>query len=77
MKKRIIVIFAALATFVASADTNDLERARAAFLEARRAYMAALDKYTSYLPKDLQEEAAGDDLSVLAKVVQMKQKVRA
>lgn len=41
MKKRIIVIFAALAAFAAFADTNDLERARAAYLEARRAYMEA------------------------------------
>lgn len=41
MKKRIIVIFAVLSAFAASADTNDLERARAAYLEARRVYMEA------------------------------------
>ena len=41
MKKRIIVIFVVLSAFVASADTNDLERARAAYLEARRVYMEA------------------------------------
>ena len=41
MKKRIIVIFALLSAFAASADTNDLERARAAYLEARRVYMEA------------------------------------
>lgn len=41
MKKRIIVIFVVLSAFAASADTNDLERARAAYLEARRVYMEA------------------------------------
>lgn len=39
--KRAITIFAALAAFSAFADTNDLERARAAYLEARRVYMEA------------------------------------
>ena len=40
MKKSIAILFCAVA-FAASADTNDLERAKAAYLEARRAYMEA------------------------------------
>lgn len=40
MKKSIAILFCAVA-FAASADTNDLERARAAYLEARRVYMEA------------------------------------
>ncbi len=39
-----------------------------------KAYLSGLEKYTSYLPKDLQEEASGDNLSVLAQVVEMKKK---
>lgn len=39
--KRAIAIFLALAALAVSADTNELERARLAYLEARRAYMAA------------------------------------
>jgi len=34
--------------------------------------MVGLEKYTSYLPKELQEEAAGDSLSVLEQVKNMK-----
>lgn len=41
MKKRIIVIFAALAAFATFADTNDLERLRAECIAARKAYIAA------------------------------------
>ena len=41
MKKRIIVIFAALAAFATFADTNDLERLRAEYIAARSAYMTA------------------------------------
>lgn len=41
MKKLHLVTLFILATFGASADTNDLERARAAYLEARRVYMEA------------------------------------
>ena len=47
-----------------------------AYINLWRAYMVGLEKYTSYLPKDLQEEAAGDGLSVLDQVKQMK-KVKA
>lgn len=39
--RRAIAIFLAVAALAASADTNELERARLAYLEARRAYMAA------------------------------------
>ena len=37
-----------------------------------RAYMVGLEKFSSYLPKELQDEAAGDSLSVLEQVKQMK-----
>ena len=40
MRKLLAILLCAVA-FAASADTNDLERARAAYLEARRAYMEA------------------------------------
>ena len=43
-----------------------------AYINLWRAYLAGLEKFTSYLPKELQEEAAGDSLSVLDKVKQMK-----
>lgn len=43
-----------------------------AYINLWRAYMVGMEKYTSYLPKDLQEEAAGDSLSVLDQVRQMK-----
>ena len=43
-----------------------------AYINLWRAYMVGLEKYTSYLPKELQEEAAGDSLSVLDHVKQMK-----
>ena len=43
-----------------------------AYINLWRAYMVGLEKYTSYLPKELQEEAAGDSLSVLDQVKQMK-----
>ena len=39
--KRAIAIFLALAAFAVSADTNDLERARKAYVDARNAYRAA------------------------------------
>ena len=39
--KRAIAICLALAALAATADTNELERARLAYLEARKAYMAA------------------------------------
>ena len=39
--KRAIAICLALAALAATADTNELERARAAYLEARRVYMEA------------------------------------
>lgn len=40
MKTLLAILLCAVA-YAASADTNDLERARAAYLEARRAYMVA------------------------------------
>ena len=43
-----------------------------AYINLWRAYMVGLEKYTSYLPKELQEEAAGDSLSVLEQVKNMK-----
>lgn len=43
-----------------------------AYINLWRAYMVGLDKYTSYLPKDLQEEATGDCMDVLAQVRNMK-----
>ena len=43
-----------------------------AYINLWRAYMVGLEKYTSYLPKDLQEEAAGDSISVLEQVKNMK-----
>ncbi len=41
MKRTFAIIITALAAFVSCADTNELERARLAFLEAKRAYMEA------------------------------------
>ena len=43
-----------------------------AYINLWRAYMVGLEKYTSYLPKELQEEAAGDSISVLEQVKRMK-----
>ena len=43
-----------------------------AYINLWRAYMIGLEKYTSYLPKDLQAEATGDGLDVLAQVREMK-----
>ena len=37
-----------------------------------RAYMAGLEKFTYYLPKELQEEAAAESFSVLEQVKNMK-----
>ena len=46
-----------------------------AYINLFRAYMVGLEKYTSYLPKELQDEAAGDSLSVLDQVKQMKKAI--
>lgn len=43
-----------------------------AYINLWRAYMVGLEKYTSYLPKDLQEEAADGCKDVLAQVLSMK-----
>ena len=43
-----------------------------AYINLWRAYMVGLEKFTSYLPKDLQEEAVGDSISVLDQVKKMK-----
>lgn len=43
-----------------------------AYINLWRAYMVGLEKYTAYLPKDLQEEAKEEALDVLAQVRNMK-----
>lgn len=43
-----------------------------AYVNLWRAYMVGLEKFTSYLPKEMQEEAAGDSMDVLAQVKAMK-----
>ena len=43
-----------------------------AYINLWRAYMVGLEKYTSYLPKELQNEVIGENLSVLEQVKQMK-----
>ena len=43
-----------------------------AYINLWRAYMVGLEKYTSYLPADLQEEAAGNSMTVLEEVRRMK-----
>lgn len=43
-----------------------------AYINLFRAYMVGLEKYTSYLPKELQEEATGGTISILEQVKQMK-----
>ena len=43
-----------------------------AYVNLWRAYMVGFEKYTSALPKELQEEAAGGTLDLLAKVMDMK-----
>ena len=43
-----------------------------AYINLWRAYMVGLEKYTSYLPKELQDEAVGNSLSVLDQVKRMK-----
>lgn len=42
------------------------------YINLWRAYMVGLEKYTSYLPKDLQGEATGDGLTTLDQVKQMR-----
>ena len=43
-----------------------------AYINLWRAYMVGLEKYTSYLPKEFLDEAAGGSISVLEEVKQMK-----
>ena len=43
-----------------------------AYINLWRAYMVGLEKYTSYLPKELQNEVLSENLSVLEQVKQMK-----
>lgn len=43
-----------------------------AYINLWRAYMVGLEKFTSYLPKELQDEAPGDMVNVLDQVRQMK-----
>lgn len=45
-----------------------------AYVNLWRAYMLGLDKYTSYLPKDLQEEAINGAIDMLSIVKAMKGK---
>ena len=42
------------------------------YISLWRAYMIGLEKFTSYLPKDMQEEARGEALTILDKVKNMK-----
>ena len=43
-----------------------------AYTNLWRAYMVGLEKFTSYLPKEMQEEVANNNISVLEQVRQMK-----
>lgn len=43
-----------------------------AYINLFRAYMVGLEKFTSYLPKEMQEEVASSNISVLEQVRQMK-----
>ena len=43
-----------------------------AYINLWRAYMVGLEKFTSYLPKELQDEAAGSHTNVLELVKNMK-----
>jgi len=43
-----------------------------AYINLWRAYMVGFEKFSAYLPKELLEEAAGGNISVLEKVKQMK-----
>ena len=43
-----------------------------AYINLFRAYMVGLEKYTSYLPKELQDEVTGGTISILEQVKQMK-----
>lgn len=43
-----------------------------AYISLWRGYMVGLEKYSSYLPKELQEDAATDSMDVLAQVKLMK-----
>ena len=43
-----------------------------AYINLFRAYMVGLEKFSSYLPKELQAEAAGEPLDVLSMVREMK-----
>lgn len=43
-----------------------------AYINLWRAYMVGLEKFSSYLPKELQAEAAGGSISVLEQVRQMR-----
>ena len=45
-----------------------------AYINLFRAYMVGLEKYTSYLPKEMQEEATGETVNVLEQVKMMKVK---
>lgn len=44
------------------------------YISLWKAYLSGLDMFTEFLPTDLQDEAGGDNLSVLAQVVEMKRK---
>lgn len=43
-----------------------------AYINLFRAYMTGLEKYTSYLPKEMQEEVLGDNVTILEQVKQMR-----
>lgn len=44
-----------------------------AYINLWRAYMVGLEKYTSYLPKKLQDEVVSEGVNVLEQVKQMKE----
>lgn len=47
------------------------------YLDLWRGYMLGLEKFTSYLPKDLADETTGASISILEQVKAMKQKAKA
>lgn len=44
-----------------------------AYINLWRAYMVGLEKYTSYLPKEMQEEVTGSNITILEQVKRMKE----
>ena len=44
-----------------------------AYINLWRAYMVGLEKYTSYLPKEMQDEVTGGNITILEQVKKMKE----